>query len=106
LITKWSIRRVWISCGQQHKSKQLTDVEFLVAERAFSADRFIVSSRSPVFAAMFSDKEMIEANTGMVTINDTATSSRPSSSSSTPAHWSPFLRPTTIVFELSLINIK
>jgi hypothetical protein len=48
----------------------LTDIEFLVGGRAFAAHRFIVSSRSPVFAAMFRS-DMIEANTGTVTINDT-----------------------------------
>ena len=52
------------------KTKQLTDVEFLVDGKAFGAHLFIVSARSPVFAAMFST-DMIEANTGTVTINDT-----------------------------------
>ena len=52
------------------QNKQLTDVEFLVDGKAFGVHRFIVSSRSPVFAAMFSS-DMIEANTGAVTINET-----------------------------------
>jgi speckle-type POZ protein len=52
------------------QTKQLTDVEFLVGAKVFAAHRFIVSARSPVFAAMFKS-DMIEANTGTVTISDT-----------------------------------
>ena len=51
--------------------KQFTDVEFLVDGKVFAAHRFIVSSRSSVFAAMFSDNGMVENNAGTVTINDT-----------------------------------
>ena len=51
-------------------TKQLNDVEFLFGEKSFCAHRFILSSRSPVFAAMFSS-EMIEATTGKVEIVDT-----------------------------------
>ena len=51
-------------------TKQLNDVEFLVGEKSFWAHRFIVSARSPVFAAMFSS-DMIEATKGKVEIVDT-----------------------------------
>ena len=56
------------------QTKQLSDVEFLVDGKSFGAHRFIVSARSPVFAAMFSSdisSDMVEANTGKVVINDT-----------------------------------
>ena len=51
-------------------TKQLNDVEFLVGKKSFWAHRFIVSARSPVFAAMFSS-DMIEATKGKVEIVDT-----------------------------------
>ena len=45
------------TCGVQlwaaSINKQQTDVEFLVEEEAFSAHRRLLSSRSPVFEAMF-----------------------------------------------------
>ena len=50
--------------------KQLTDVEFIVSCKSFSAHRFILSARSPVFTAMF-NSDMTEANTGTVEINET-----------------------------------
>ena len=52
------------------QTKQLSDVEFLVDGKSFGAHRFIVSARSPVFAAIFSS-DMTEGNTGTVTINET-----------------------------------
>lgn len=66
LVDELWTQQLWMAA----QTKQLTDVEFVVDERAFAAHRFIVSARSPVFAAMFSS-EMIEANTGTVVINDT-----------------------------------
>ena len=53
-------------------NRQLTDVEFLVGGKSFSAHRFILSARSSVFAAMFSEHNcMIETKTGKVEIVDT-----------------------------------
>jgi len=34
-------------------NKQMTDVEILVGEESFAAHRFLLSARSPIFAAMF-----------------------------------------------------
>ena len=48
-------------------NQQLTDVEFLVGDESFSAHRFILSARSPVFTAMFNS----ETTTGIVKIVDT-----------------------------------
>ena len=50
-------------------AKKYTDVEFLVGDQSFAAHRFILSVRSPVFAAMF-NSGMAEAKTGRVRIND------------------------------------
>ena len=63
--TTWA-QQLWAAA----QNKQLTDVEFVVGGKSFAAHRFIISYRSPVFAAMFST-DMTEANTGTVTINDT-----------------------------------
>ena len=52
------------------RTNQLTDVEFLVGDKSFSAHRFILSARSPVFTAMF-NSDMTEAKTGTVAINET-----------------------------------
>ena len=46
-----------------------TDVQLLVSGRIFHAHRWILATRSPVFAAMFSHN-MLEANTGCVDISD------------------------------------
>ena len=45
------------------------DVDIQVGERAFTAHRFVLSARSPVFEAMFKT-EMLEASTGRVQIDD------------------------------------
>ena len=62
---KWT-QQLWAAAH----IKQLTDVEFLVGGKSFGVHRFIISARSRVFAAMFSS-DMIEGNTGTVTINET-----------------------------------
>jgi len=49
--------------------KKFTDVEFVVGDQSFTAHRFILSARSPVFAAMFKSG-MTEARTGQVHIED------------------------------------
>lgn len=46
-----------------------TDVQLRVCGRIFNAHRWILSARSPVFSAMFSN-DMLEANTGCVDISD------------------------------------
>jgi len=50
-------------------NKKLTDVELHVGEKTFSAHRSLLSSRSPVFAAMF-NSGMKEVQTGQVYIED------------------------------------
>jgi len=50
-------------------AKKFTDVEFLVGDQSFAAHRFILSARSPVFAAMFKSG-MAEDRTGQVRIGD------------------------------------
>ena len=61
------------TCGVQlwaaSINKQQTDVEFLVGDEAFSAHRRLLSTRSPVFEAMFTIG-MEEATSGKVFIND------------------------------------
>jgi len=47
----------------------MTDVEFLVGEETFGAHRSLLSTRSPVFAAMFASG-MKEVSTGQVRIED------------------------------------
>ena len=54
---------------QSAKKEQFTDVHFVVEEETFHAHRFIVSARSPVFAAMF-NVDMVEAKTGRVIITN------------------------------------
>ncbi len=49
-------------------AKEFTDVEFLIGDQSFPAHRFILSARSPVFAAMF-NSGMAEAQTGQVRID-------------------------------------
>jgi len=50
-------------------NRKFTDVELLVGDQSFAAHRFILSARSPVFAAMF-NSGMAEAQTGQVRIDD------------------------------------
>jgi len=59
------VEQIWSSAI----AKKLTDVEFLVGDQSFAAHRFILSARSPVFAAMF-NSGMAEAKTGRVRIDD------------------------------------
>ena len=50
-------------------NRKMTDVEILVGAEAFGAHRSLLSSRSPVFAAMFASG-MKEAETGRIRIED------------------------------------
>ncbi len=60
--------KLWSSAN----AKMMTDAEIIVgrnAPRSFHAHRFLLSARSPVFAAMFNGT-FEEARTGIVRIND------------------------------------
>ncbi len=50
-------------------NRKFTDVELLVGDQSFPAHRFVLSARSPVFAAMF-NSGMAETQTGQVRIED------------------------------------
>ncbi|XP_035218022.1 uncharacterized protein LOC118191335 [Stegodyphus dumicola] len=52
-----------------YKSGKLSDIRIVVGEKTFSAHKFVLSARSPVFSRMFAS-EMIESKNSIVEISD------------------------------------